>query len=85
MKNEPGENSRMFKQVICGTLIVLVTGWITYVSAKGIGLDTLISGINTRVTVLETVAATIKNDILEMKGMLRDIRNDQMRKQRRDQ
>lgn len=68
-----------FSQVICGILIILIAGWICYVSFKGITLDGAIAGINTRVTVLETVASTIKDDIMEIKGMLKEIREDQKR------
>ena len=76
------DNSNLFKQIVCGILIVLIAGWITYVSAKGITLDAMVAGMNTRVTVLETVASTIKDDIIEVKIMLRDIRNEQMRKEK---
>ena len=76
------EDRNIFKQVVCGILIVLIAGWITYVSAKGVTLDAMVAGMNTRVTVLETVASTIKDDIIEVKIMLRDIRNEQMRKEK---
>ncbi len=71
----------MFKQIVCGILIVLIAGWITYVSAKGATLDALIAGINTRVTVLETVASTIKDDIVEIKTLIKEVREDQRRRE----
>jgi hypothetical protein len=74
------EDSKLFKQIVCGILIVLVAGWITYVSAKGVSLDAVVAGINTRVTVLETVASTIKDDITEIKVLMKEIRHDQMRR-----
>lgn len=75
----PEINSGMFKQIVCGIVIILVAGWITYVSVKGTSLDAMVAGINTRVTVLETVANTIKDDVSEMKLMIREIRNDQIK------
>lgn len=77
------EDSKLFKQIICGILVVLIAGWITYVSAKGISLDAMVAGINTRVTVLETVASTIKDDILEIKVLIKEIRRDQMKREDR--
>jgi len=74
------EDSKLFKQIICGILVILIAGWITYVSAKGVSLDALVAGINTRVTVLETVASTIKDDIIEIKVLMKEIRYEQMRR-----
>jgi hypothetical protein len=76
-------NSNMFKQVVCGIVVILIAGWITYVSVKGTSLDAMIAGINTRVTVLETVASTIKDDILEIKVLIKEIRRDQMKREDR--
>jgi hypothetical protein len=70
-------NSKMFKQVVCGVLIILIAGWVTYVSVKGVSIDALVAGINTRVTVLETVASTIKDDVVEIKMLIKEVRDDQ--------
>jgi hypothetical protein len=78
--DETATNSSLFKQVVCGILIILIAGWITYVSAKGVSLDTMVSGINTRVTVLETVASTIKEDIMEIKVLIKEVREEQRRR-----
>ena len=72
-----------FKKIACGVMIVLIAGWVTYVSVKGVSLDAVVAGINTRVSVLEQVASTIKEDIVEMKVMLRDIRGDQIRREKK--
>ena len=77
-RQENSEKS-MVKQIIAGIIIVLVGGWITYVTFKGVSLDAMISGINARVAVLESVTSTIKDDIMEIKGMLKEIRDDQKR------
>lgn len=74
----------LLKQVACGILILLISGWIGYVSLKGITLDTMVAGINTRVTVLETVASTIKDDIMEIKLLIKEVRADQQRRERRE-
>ncbi len=65
------------KQVVCGVVIILIAGWITYVSVKGTSLDAMIAGINTRVSVLETVAFTIKEDIVEIKVLMKEIKDGQ--------
>ena len=75
------KNGSMFKQIVCGILIVLIAGWITYISAKGVSIDAMVAGINTRVTVLETVASTIKDDIVEIKTLIKEVREDQRRRE----
>ena len=71
------KNSPMFKQIVAGIVVILVAGWITYVSIKGTSLDAMMAGINTRVSVMETVASTIKDDIVEIKVMMKEIRDGQ--------
>ncbi len=72
------------KQIICGITIFLIAGWISYISLKGVTLDVMVNGINTRVTVLETVASTIKEDIVEIKALIKEVRDDQRRVKRGD-
>ena len=76
-------NGTMFKQIVCGVVIVLIAGWIGYVSLKGSTLDAVASGLNTRVSVLESVTTAIKCDISEIKGMVKEVRDDQMRRERK--
>jgi len=73
------KESNMIRQIIAGIIIVVVGSWAVYISAKGINLDAMIAGINTRVSVLETVASTIKEDIIEIKTLIKEIREDQKR------
>lgn len=72
----------MYKQIIVGVVTLLIAGWIAYTSTKGYTLDAMVAGINTRVAVLETVASTIKDDILEIKNMMKEVRDDQRRRNR---
>ena len=73
-------NNRLFKQIAVGVIIILIAGWVTYVSAKGVSTDAIVAGIQTRVAVLENVALTIKEDIAEIKVTMKEIRNDQKRR-----
>ena len=73
-------NNRLFKQIAVGVIIILIAGWVTYVSAKGVSMDAIVAGIQTRVAVLESVALTIKEDIAEIKVTMKEIRNDQKRR-----
>ena len=70
-------NNHLFKQIAVGVIIILIAGWVTYVSAKGVSMDAIVAGIQTRVAVLENVALTIKEDIAEIKATMKEIRNDQ--------
>lgn len=72
-----------FKKIAVGVMVVLIAGWVTYVSVKGVSLDAVVAGINTRVSVLEQVASTIKEDIQEIKILMRDVRNDQIRREKK--
>ncbi len=76
------EMNGMYKQIVVGVVTLLIAGWIAYTSTKGYTLDAMVAGINTRVTVLETVASTIKDDILEIKVMMKEVRDDQRRRNR---
>ncbi len=76
-KRRSTDSNGMFKQVMAGILVILIAGWITYVSVKGTSLDAMIAGIHTRVSVLEMVATTIKEDIAEIKTVMKEIRDSQ--------
>lgn len=78
MNNKNG----VYRQIFVGIVIVLTTGWITYISFRGLDLAAVVSGIHTRVAVLETVASTLKEDIGEIKILIREVREDQKRIQR---
>ena len=73
-------NNRLFKQIAVGVIIILIAGWVTYVSAKGVNMDAIVAGIQTRVAVLENVALTIKEDIAEIKVTMKEIREDQKKR-----
>ena len=75
-------NGSMFKQIVCGVVIVLVAGWIGYISLKGTTLDAIAAGLNTRVTVLETITSTIKEDISDIKTMIKEVRDDRRKENR---
>jgi hypothetical protein len=74
----------MLKQIICGVVIVLISGWIGYISLKGSTLDAMAAGLNTRVTVLESVTSTIRGDISEIKSLIKQVRDDQIRRETRE-
>ena len=79
-----GLNSGTLRHIVSGIIIILIAGWIGYISVKGITIDAMVAGINTRVSVLETVASTIKDDIVEIKGLMRDVRENQLRLERKE-
>jgi len=74
----------MFNKIVIGIVVVLVCSWVTYVSVKGVSLDTQVAGVNTRVSVLEVIASTIKEDVRDIKILITEVRNDQKRADRRD-
>ncbi len=55
----------MFKAIITGLVITLVSAWVVYVSVKGVTIDAIVAGINTRVTVIETATTLQFNTIAE--------------------
>lgn len=77
-------NSPMFNKIVIGIVVVLVCSWVTYVSVKGVSLDTQVAGVNTRVSVLEVIASTIREDVRDIKILITEVRNDQKRAERRD-
>ena len=80
----PNGNSPMFNKIVIGIVVVLVCSWVTYVSVKGVSLDTQVAGVNTRVSVLEVIASTIREDVRDIKILITEVRNDQKRAERRD-
>ena len=77
-------NSPMFNRIVVGIVVVLICSWVTYVSVKGVSLDTQVAGVNTRVSVLEVIASTIREDVRDIKILITEVRNDQKRAERRD-
>ena len=77
------ENSPMFNKILVGIVVILVCSWVTYVSIKGVSLDTQVAGVNTRVSVLEVIASTIREDVRDIKILITEVRNDQKRAERR--
>jgi hypothetical protein len=71
----------VLKQIVCGVVILLIAGWISYVSLKGITLDAAAAGLSTKVAVLESVTLTIKEDITEIKTLIKEVRTDQKRRE----
>ena len=71
----------MFRQIVGGVVIILIASWICYVSLKGITLDATAAGLSTKVAVLESVTLTIKEDITEIKTLIKEVRTDQKRRE----
>jgi hypothetical protein len=66
-----------FKRVTCSVVIAVLIGWLGWVSLGAIAADK-------RITVVESVVTFIQADITEMKGLVREIRQDQLRRERRE-
>ncbi len=77
----------MFKAIITGLVITLVSAWVVYVSVKSVTIDAIVAGINTRVTVIETANTLQFNTIAdwrkEIKASLDEIATEQKNTNRR--
>jgi hypothetical protein len=75
-RRKEDEKGQAMKFVI-GVLTVFITGWIGWVSLCAVAYDK-------RISVTESVIVYIQSDIKEVKELVKDIRNDQMRQERRE-
>jgi hypothetical protein len=62
-----------FKRIVASIVVILIAGWIGWVSVCSIASDR-------RLSVVESAITYISADITEMKGLVKDIRNDQIRR-----
>jgi hypothetical protein len=74
-RKDDGRSQAM--KFIVGILTVFITGWIGWVSLCAVAYDK-------RISVTESVVQYIQSDIKEVKELVRDIRNDQVRRERRE-
>ena len=72
-KSEAGWDG--FKRVLFSIMIILVAGWITWVSFSA-------SGNKERISVVEASISYVRSDISEMKALVKEIRQDQVRRER---
>lgn len=62
------------KQVLCGVAVVIIAAWLSYISVCTVNYDR-------RIGILESVIVYLKDDLHELKGLIKEIRNDQIRRQ----
>ena len=74
-RKEDGRSHAM--KFVITILTVFITGWIGWVSLCAVAYDK-------RISVTESVIVYIQSDIKEVKELVKDIRNDQMRRERRE-
>jgi Tfp pilus assembly protein PilN len=63
--------------ILGGVFVVLITGWLLTTSAE-------VKTTSTNVAVLQTQFAQVKCDMQEIKDIVREIRGDQVRRERRE-
>ena len=63
--------------ILGGVFVVLITGWLLTTSAE-------VKSTSTNVAVLQTQFAQVKCDMQEIKDLVKEIRNDQVRRERRE-
>jgi hypothetical protein len=66
-----------FKRIGGTILVLIITGWLGWVSVCSIAYEK-------RISVVESVVSFIKEDIVEVKLLVKEIRNDQLRRERRE-
>jgi hypothetical protein len=75
-RRKDDERGQVMKFIV-GVLMVCITGWIGWVSICAVAYDK-------RISVTESVITYIQSDIKEVKELVKDIRNDQVRRERRE-
>jgi hypothetical protein len=77
MPDQKSNSVDSFKRAVCSIVAAVLIGWLGWVSFGAISVDK-------RVTVVESTVAYIREDITEMKVLVKEIRQDQLRRERRD-
>lgn len=66
-----------FKRVLFSILIIVVAGWIMWVSFSA-------AANKEEIAVLKASFSYVRSDLVEMKTLIKDIRQDQLRRERRE-
>jgi hypothetical protein len=66
-----------FKKITCAVASAILLGWLSWVSFGAIASDR-------RIAIVEYGVTFIQADIAEMKGIVKDIRQDQLRRERKE-
>ena len=71
------DTSKSIMKFMVAVLLFVVTGWLGWVSICAVSYDK-------RISVVESVVTYIQADIKEVKDLVKEIRNDQLRRERRE-
>ena len=72
----------MARTIIIALVVFSITSWIGYITLRTINVSVEVASVTTKVAVIEAINLTIKDDIIDMKSTLKEIRNDQVRRQK---
>jgi cell division protein FtsL len=77
---ERSNGNGMARNIIVAVVIFCVTGWVTYISTRGLITNDNLASLRTEVEVIKTDHKNLKDNVAEIKQLVIDIRKDQIRK-----
>lgn len=65
------------KQILSGIVIIVVAAWLSWISICAVSYDK-------RIGIVEAAIIYVKDDLHELKALIKEVRNDQIRRQQKD-
>jgi hypothetical protein len=73
-----------FKRVLSGVIIVLITGWLGWISICAIAADREVAVIKSTIIYIQNDVKESKTDIKSIFELVTDIRQDQVRREQKE-
>jgi hypothetical protein len=70
----------MAKNIIVAVVIFCVTGWVAYISTRGLVTNENVAKLSEKVSVIENDHKNLKENVIEIKNLVVEIRRDQIRR-----
>ena len=72
----------MARNIIVAIVIFCVSGWVTYISTRGLVTNDNVAKLSARVDVIANDHQNLKDNVAEIKAVVIEIRKDQIRRSR---
>jgi hypothetical protein len=70
----------MAKNIIVAVVIFCVTGWVAYISTRGLVTNDKVATLSAKVDVIENDHKNLKESVYKIESLVTAIRNDQIRR-----
>lgn len=82
VKHEEKNGGDAMKKILVGIVIALTVSWVSYISMRGLTTNEHLAVVKSDVEILKVKQVAIVDDLKDIKELSRQIRDDQIRRQR---